>query len=402
MYWIITAVIPFMILWRIGVNIVSSRYAAFMILVCIPAAVYGCFSLGRLCSAKKRFAAVASYVPWILIILLALSCIVKTLRYNPYHDHIIKACDVISKDVANYKSGSVLCQNDEVHRLAYYSKLPSGSLGDVEEIKSRNSLLSKIMKTMAEPGDVIYMVLFESSAEKPLSAVQHLPAWMKRHIKFMDEFYQNKNKKRFTRVYRLNKNSILEELKFSISPEMKRISSSKAVYAVNIKNPLPEGHGFYRETENYFKNKSLLQQPVLKDFPAAWGVKETPGYSKGSNAELGIVTLPEKQKVFRLKSDKRVTVFSPLYPAKKWMIRVKFSVSDPETFWGMSMHCYGAKGFLNFYSLPAIKVAESNKIFEYSLVLPDEFLEKQIRYISLVVDMQYGEIFIHSIELVKA
>jgi hypothetical protein len=88
----------------------------------------------------------------------------------------------------------------------------------------------------------------------------------------------------------------------------------------------PASHTFYNNVTGYFKERSWLQQPRLKEFPTGWLLLGSTGYAAGSNAELGTEKDSTGKRVFRLKAEKPVIAYTgQMYPARDCQVRLMVS-----------------------------------------------------------------------------
>ncbi len=115
--WFAAVSILFMIVWRVVIQIVSSRYAVLLLYPATIGTVYLCFKVPeflKFIPEKWR-----KFLPYCLTAVLVLVCIGKDLRVNPYDDYLIRCGTYLRENSA--PDEVVLCYADAVTRIEYYS-----------------------------------------------------------------------------------------------------------------------------------------------------------------------------------------------------------------------------------------------------------------------------------------
>lgn len=403
LYWFVLYSIVFMLMWRCGYKIITGRYSAVLIYAAAIAAAYGCLKSGEILNKFSKLSGRSiSIIQWCLVSLLALGCIAKAMRYNPYHDHIAKAGRIIAADAAGYKKAMIACAAEEIVRLKYYSGLPTQTISnETPQWTGKHDLLSDLFVFFANNCDVGYFVRFESALQKPLEDLKEIPLWFRKNIQLISESYHNKKKRRYTRVYRCRISDIHKECKLSLkyAPE-KKAETQPPAYRFTFDKVLPDNNQFYRNAQKYFQSRGLyVQIPILKKFPSAWTLYGTPGYAPGSDGKLGVVSAKCGSNVFRIKGNDRITVYTVLqYPVKKYTLKMR-GYGTNESVFGLGFHTYHKNNFYaSYYSLPPINL-KKDAFFEYSVSVPKQFFNSDISWCRPTVDLLKGELQILSIEL---
>jgi len=400
-FWLIGISIVFMIAWRLIIEIISSRYASILIYPATIATAYACFKVPEYLKAKFDFSPqYCKVLSWLLIGGLTLAGVGKSLHFNSYADHIIKAGSLIAQDSGNYSNYAIFSNANETKRIAYYS---GGKAWPVDFEKQNVQELSreiflKFQKIFSEPYEVVYFLTFEKKSQAPGEIWDKHPAWIKNNLVFLSEFPHNRKKKRVTRVYRYN---IKEAFAYKFAQTAANGTNTPAQYSCSFESILPENSKYYQQVKSFFAGKSALQQPELKDFPQGWDVIGTPGYFSGSNAELGVKYIADNKQVFYLKSDSAISVFNGrLIPAERWKIKITVS-GRKGTVWGCGLHGYNQKyGWMSFYIFPPAEIT-SDGVFQYTVEVPEDFLNKDNRFLRLALMLTRGEVFVHSVELME-
>ncbi len=116
-FWFAAVSILFMIVWRVLIQIVSSRYAVLLLYPATIGTVYLCFKVPEFLNfipEKWR-----KLLPYGLMAALTLACVGKDLHVNPYDDYLIRCGTYLRENAA--PDASVLCYSAAVTRIEYYS-----------------------------------------------------------------------------------------------------------------------------------------------------------------------------------------------------------------------------------------------------------------------------------------
>lgn len=402
LYWLIGLSIIFMISWRLVIQIISSRYATILIYPAVIATAFFCFQTEWLVKYIPKFPVRwCRFVSYIFLIGLCLASAGKTLRFNPYADYVIRAAELIKKDAAGRSHPHVLTIDQDVRRYSFYTGFPSSSISysgcSIEEYL--NQIGRSMREGVSDQAEDVYVVLFESLKHPDGYYLQKVPGHIKQKLICLGEFYHNRKKKRASRVYRY---SLKDYFKFSLTPagEGEYPVKNKPEYKILFDKSYPAGHDFYKNSADSFLNRPDLKAPDLKNFPIGWMVTGTPGYGKLSNAALRLCKASSGKAVFHLKTKSYITTYTAhMYPAKKWRIIIKLS-GKRDSLFNFAMHCCNTtRHWCAFPYLPAARIPEDDKVYEYSCTIPDGFYTPETKYIRPTIHLTQGELFVHSIEL---
>ena len=390
-YWIFAVAIVFMISWRTAIEIISGRYAAILIYPGILATAFFCFQTEWLVKYIPKFPEKwRKIVPWLFVIGLGIASLVKTLHFNPYSDHIIKAAHVIKKDAACYRNPVVIVTHQEVRRIRYYSNLMTHgfTLNKEDNIKTRNSLYSSL-DWYSLFGDAVYIVSFEQNKTPAGYQFSQIPEFIQCNIELIGEFYQNRKKKRMTRVYRYN---VADAWRYSFLP-CSNIQETDGLIRYVFRDTPPADPFFYEKVKKHYSVKKDFQIPEIKRFPQKWVVAGADGYKIGCNAKLDFV-----DGVLIMKSDSlAATYHSDAIPAKSYRLRMIVS-GAPGTCFSLCFYGYDAKAkWQRCYHLPYGKITQQG-MMEYQLTVPEGFFDgtKSLRPLIRLVK---GELRVHRIDL---
>lgn len=403
LYWVIGLGILFMLSWRLGIQIISSRYASILIYPVVIATAYFCFQTEWLVKYIPKIPAKwCKYVPYLFVIGLGAASLGKALHYNPYGDRLLLISKLILKDAQGRSNPHILAANHDFFRLMYYSGLPSTPIpySDLPEKQYLENIGNSLKNGTMEPADHIYFVLYASTKKKKGYYLQKFSDKLKPHFQYLGEFYHNRKKRYVTRVYRFN---MKEYYKFQFSLTHKDTENKNGktpVSRITFDGTHPAGSLFYKNTFDYFSKQDYRKSPKLKDVPIGWSIQGTPGYISDINTELGTIKDSNGINTFYLKSQDLITTYTEkMYPAKQWRFSMKVS-GTVNTVFNLAVHCYNAKyGWCSFLHLPTAKITENNRIYEYSVNIPDDFYTPETKFIRPTICLQNGELFVHSIEL---
>ncbi|MBO7328859.1 MAG: hypothetical protein J6W00_08830 [Lentisphaeria bacterium] len=113
--------LAFMILWRVAIQIVSSRYAEILISPMTIAAAFFIFQLENIRKIMPQFPEkYVKYLPLGILIILIVICIGKNLSYNTYTS-LMDVCGMVKADKTPGKRVLYVMNSDRVRQIEYYS-----------------------------------------------------------------------------------------------------------------------------------------------------------------------------------------------------------------------------------------------------------------------------------------
>lgn len=208
-YWLISGMIIYMLIWRILIQIISSRYAEILLYPAVIASVYACFKVPEMIEPFIK-----KYIPqkiWRLLPLalvggLCIACFCKVMRINPY-DPIVSAAKIIRQDQTSMQTDKVLILSEARSiQLRYYTKLPAKKCPVL--FRSDNSPDEKKIRgciwTNRHGKDFIYIAHIEKANQPPIQLKVKKnpdPRW-----KFLGQEYIDRRQKKVLRVYRYTVN----------------------------------------------------------------------------------------------------------------------------------------------------------------------------------------------------
>ena len=392
-YWIFAVAIVFMISWRTVIEIISGRYAAILIYPGILATAFFCFQTEWLVKYIPKFPEKwRKIVPWLFVIGLGIASLVKTLHFNPYSSHIIKAGRCIAEDAKKYKHSQALVTHLERRRIKYYSGVQTIPFYNDKDNENKTAKhLAACLRYKQIETESLYIVTFEQTKDPVGNLFRELPEIIQKKIVLIGDFPQNRKKKRATRVYRYD---VKKAWKFNLKPAEENAEPGKHVYT--FEKTHPEGSPYYSNVEKYFKThpkKELFQPPTLHNFPVLWSVYGTGGYRKGSNAELFV-----KDNIFHLKSDSLITTYTiKSIPSRSYSVRMRVS-GTPGTAFTLNFHGYNIKNKWNAYYYTPQAVIPGNGIFDYTFTIPEGHMDKSA-FVRPTIHLEKGELQVHRIDL---
>lgn len=399
LYWFFGISLLFMLGWRLGIQIVSSRYASILIYPAIMASAYFCFQTELLVKYIPRFPKKwHKLIPYCCVIALCVASICQSLHYNPYADYMIRIGSLIRNDVkkTNLYAPYVMTIETETRRLSYYSGYPVEGVADfyspVE--KYAKHIGRRLCHGTANPTDSIYFILYKKTKIDIERYLQYVPEKFKDRLQDLGTFYQNRKKKNQLHVFRCDIRDFFEH---SVVPVLKnQQAAKKADYRFTFDKIYPPGHQYYRNIAAVFAKQPQLQAPKYKNLPMGWSL--TGKY--GSSAECNVVKDQEGKNIFHLKSASLITCCAESqYPAKKWRLTMKLS-GKKDTLYSLALHCYDGKRVWNGHlQLPVKKIVDENKLYEYSCIVEDGYYPLDTKFIRPMISLTQGELFVHSVEL---
>ena len=209
-YWLIAGSLIYMMIWRILIQIISSRYAEILLYPAVIASVYACFKVPELIEPfiKKYIPQkIWRFLPYALVGGLCIACFCKTVRLNPYNP-IGTTTKIILQDYASSKADNVLIFSEtRAVQYHYYSGLPAKLCpplllpdGTPDEKK-----IYSFIRHHSKGMDILYFVNIELASSSPIQLkVKNSPhpAW-----KLIGQEYVDRRKKKIMRVYRYTVNN---------------------------------------------------------------------------------------------------------------------------------------------------------------------------------------------------
>ena len=204
-YWLVAGMLIYMLIWRILIQIISSRYAEILLYPAVIASVYACFKVPELIEPfiKKYIPQkIWRFLPYALVGGLCIACFCKTVRLNPYNS-IGTTTKIIQQDYASSKADNVLIFSEtRAVQYRYYSGLPTKQCpplllpdGTPDEKK-----IYALIRNHSRKMDVLYFANMEPADKEPIQLkVKNSPdpAW-----KLIGQEYIDRRKKKMIRVYR--------------------------------------------------------------------------------------------------------------------------------------------------------------------------------------------------------
>ena len=401
-YWLIVCSLLFMVGWRCGIHITSGRYATILIYPAVIAAAYCFFQMEWFVRYIPRFPEKwQRFVPYVLSLVLIIIQFAQYFHYNPYSDYVLRAAELIRNDAKERSNPYILIVDQEMNRFAYYTGMPVGRIlyNQMPEDLYLKNIGICVPQGASCFADHIYLVLTESAKKDKQYYLQKIPESLRNKLCLLGEFYHNRKKRRVTRVYRYD---LKEYLAFDCKPSTgeKMQGKTSQHHRISFDSCYPASHTFYKNLPGYFKERSWLQQPRLKDFPTGWLLLGSTGYAAGSNGELGTEKDSAGKRIFRLKAEKPDIVYTgQMYPAKVWQVRLTVS-GKKNTQFSYGVHCYNMIGeYLGYQLLPAGKIMSDGQIYEYRCTIPAEFYLSGTYRIRPSIYLEQGDLKVHCIDL---
>ena len=187
-YWICIVSFVFVFSWRLGFHslMVTSRYISILLYPASILVAWVCFYLvpwivDRFSFLnKKTTEKLNSVIPFVIVFGLAIACLVKTLHYNPYGDHVAKISAKITEDAGKNVAGKdfFIITGAESERIAYYSKTNIQNIISVKDKDDNSSdnpeLFKKTIESLSNRFEYFYCVFFERKGElEPISEYFH-------------------------------------------------------------------------------------------------------------------------------------------------------------------------------------------------------------------------------------
>lgn len=205
-YWLVFGAILFMLIWRLAIQIVSSRYAEILLYPAVIASVYACFKVPELIYPliKKYIPEkIWRFLPYALIGGLCIACFCRAVRLNPY-DPVRVTADIVQEDIAKngFERAMILAEPSRAIQYAYYADLPAEQchLLNFPDHTPTEAKVRATLNARKRDKNILYVFSIEKTALQPLQlkvAKGPDPRW-----KFLGQEFVDRRKKKVLRVYR--------------------------------------------------------------------------------------------------------------------------------------------------------------------------------------------------------
>lgn len=197
--------LAFMIFWRMAIQIVSSRYAEILI---FPMSIAAAFFIFQLEHILKKFSKIPEkfhkYIPVCILIILALVCIGKNLRFHPASP-LMEACRLIKTEGKTKKCAVYVFTTNRAQQIEYYSRQKTYIAKEEFKDRSQMSTLELYREAFRhaaaeKKAETIYIFDIISSKKKAVSA-KDVGLDEKNWSLFFEKFYDYKHRK-ILRIYK--------------------------------------------------------------------------------------------------------------------------------------------------------------------------------------------------------
>lgn len=391
LFWIITGAISFMILWRFGIKIISTRYGAILI---YPTIILVAYLFYRVTEVFKKIPYLCQipekYYPWIsrgLLIGIIVPCIIKDFRFNYYADFILKSNKVIKADFQHYSNAVIFDFGGESRRMAYYSGLKVINF-DSEGITLQNNI-EKQIKIKQFLYDVIYVIVNENPQDQ--ITINLAGSW-----ELISSNFKNNRKKLKFNVYRYTPPTFFKKI---TEEELLQRKSSEFLVSNGDFEKFTVIKPDNKYLERFKKNELTFFSQEFK-LPNSWNIFGTLGFEKGSNAEIEASNKAiSGDYSLRMASDKNISCFqaSPTIASNH---QLEFVIKGkPDSQFAIAMHQYNAQDkYTGFKILYELKIF-SNDIYSYQFPIASNDFSPNTTKFRLCFVLHYGEIFIDEVSL---
>lgn len=397
MFWLVSCSLFFMIFWRVGVEIVSGRYASILIYPTVILVSYFCFHLKELPGMTKVPEKFQYFLPWCLLLIATGISIGKDLRFNHYEEYLRKCADIARLDSMHFQHPLALTYGTEVKRIGYYSNLTTLFYGKGTKIDWNADEISDILKRYRYFGDALYLFIDEKG-KAPLIMAEALGVSEQEWSMLASCFQNNHRRKRLT-LYRYLPDTIPWKMATKADIEQFQQRDSKEV--------LFNGHFGQIEEKSRFRSvlKMLQQRGLIFftkpdwQFPAGWAFELDRRIVAKSATEVELYSPGIVGKyALRLAGDHRFMVFTrEMFP--KGQYELNFLIRGRSgTHFGISFHTYDETGkYVAFREMAHCRLlSDDNYLYRFKITEQDIGEGVQFR---LCLVLYEGETFWEKVSL---
>lgn len=399
----ILGAILFMLGWRLGILIVSSRYAAILIYPVIIFSVYFCFQISSSLAKISHLPEWGrKYLPYALVTLLfCISCI-KIFHLNPYRNYLQEISLAVKNDSRKYPDVFLLSETGNTKRYQYYTGIETIPLPELDYPKHIPDPL-KLKQTLYHYSfrNGVFYVFIESKSSLGHFSAKDLELTDKEWMLF-DEKFQNRHKNRKLLVYKYMPSR-------KIQFKQKKITSIPQPVG---KNFLANGNfeQFHQENaqgliniKKFFQN-NIQGSPIIEGarFPLYWNPTYCPGYLPGHNGKITLMEIDPIDGKYSLSvsSNTLIGFFSEfLTPSSDYLLKFLIKGKKNTSFyWGM--HLYNdRKEYQKTRDLNRIRL-ESNELYEIEITISAAAFHPY-PFFTLVFQLEHGELLLDNVSLEK-
>lgn len=204
-YWLIAGMLIYMLIWRILIQIISSRYAEILLFPAVIASVYACFKVPEMIGPYiKKYIPLKiwRFMPYALVAGLSIACFCKAVHTNPY-DMIGTTAKIIQQDRADIPPEKIMILSEERSiQLQYYTKLPTRKSPPIMQQDGTPDAkkIYAVIRKYRKGREILYFVNQEKANRPPILLKKNNkndPRW-----EFLGQQYIDRRRKKMLRVYR--------------------------------------------------------------------------------------------------------------------------------------------------------------------------------------------------------
>lgn len=389
LFLIIAGSIAFMIAWRMGIGILSARYASILIYPTVILVAYLFYRVTELFPKIPYLCRIPEkYYPWISRALLAgmlVPCIIKDLRFNHYADFILQSCRIIKADTANYQYPVILDLAGETRRLEYYSGVESQTAHGSAVPKD----IEKAVGAYRFLHDVIYVVVNERPGEG--IALDGDGKW-----ELISSKFKNNRKRLKFNVYRYAP-SPGDKLRRQAGPEPRSAPEFPVSNGDFEKGSLIPPDNLYIRR---FRNKGI---PFFREacflFPDDWSLVGAPGFEEDCDGEVELsANAIAGTYSLRMSADTRISIgHADIHRAQSAQLECLVR-GAPGSIFAVAVDAYNPDGgFLGFKIIKKFRIF-SGEVYQYRMpVIPED--ASYFDQFRLYFVLESGEIYLDNISL---
>lgn len=386
----------FMIVWRVGLEVGSKRYAAILILAAVILVSYLCFHLKELPGMTKVPEKLLNVLPWSLILIMVGVCLGKDFHFNRYDGYLRKCADVARRDSSLFRYPIALTKGDEVGRVGYYSKLETLYYGKDIAIAWNTGDISDILEHFRYFGDAIYLFLDESGHASPVTA-KELGISEREWSMLATSFQNNRRKKRLT-LYRYLPGPIPWKIATKMEMEQIQQHNQQEVLFNGLFDQAEDQKRFLPFLQTLKGSTAVYYAGPDWRFPAGWDFDSRVSNVNTVEAGLQVSTITGKPALRLAGSSRYFIVFTRnKLPLGKYALRFLVH-GQPGTQFGIAFYSYDKTGrFVSFREAAHFRLT-SGESYLYHFQIAEREIGKGAQF-RLCLVLYKGEIFWDGVSL---
>ena len=404
LFWVITLSVCFMMLWRVCILIVSSRYSAALIYPVLILSGYACFKIDVFLEKIPQISPrIRRIIPYFLLAILFFVSLGKIFHLNPYRSSYLELYTMIKEDARKFPEKILLCDDyNAAKRAQYYVSADAFSCPELDFPKHRfdKNTFQKVLLDYSFISPVVYFFLDLSSSSQEITPKEL--SLQPKEWKLLARKYLNRHKKREIFVYRYTPERKLET-KIRLLQNGSDTKIKSQLLNGDFENFYSPGSRELTEMKKAFKDMNI--ELISKDkifFPVSWGPIWTPSFLPNTKVAISLSSeqaLTGKYSLL-IKTDSPVGLVHTLQKQKadyklQFLVRAK-----RKTVFSWGVYLYDEHGTHQRTRQLKRLTFIPNQIHQVEIIIPENAFTPYSTFL-IFFQLEHGELLLDNVSLEK-